>query len=80
VSFNRPQSELNEHREAIEAHFPQPSQPEEPMGRAGSLAWDVGGEPMQDCVMGMDPEPADVDAPQQRPPCDECVAPPAPDC
>jgi hypothetical protein len=50
------------------------------IGPGGSPAWDLGDEHMDDWVLGMDPEPPDVDAPQRGPPCDECVDPPAPDC
>ncbi|MCU0691068.1 MAG: hypothetical protein MUF54_06680 [Polyangiaceae bacterium] len=50
------------------------------MGPGGSLAWDLGNERMDDWVVGMGPEPPDVDETQRAPPCDACVDPPAPDC
>jgi hypothetical protein len=52
----------------------------EPMGPGGSLAWDLGNERMDDRVVGMDPEPADVHETQRGTPCDACVDPPTPDC
>ncbi|MCU0693907.1 MAG: hypothetical protein MUF54_21165, partial [Polyangiaceae bacterium] len=33
----------------------------EPIGPGGSLAWDLGDERMDDWVVGMDPEPPDMD-------------------
>ncbi|MCU0693450.1 MAG: hypothetical protein MUF54_18825 [Polyangiaceae bacterium] len=50
------------------------------MGPGGSLGWDWGDERMDDWVVGMDPEPPDVDAPQRGPLNDQGVDPPAPDC
>jgi hypothetical protein len=65
--------------ERILSHLNLPVAPE-PIGPGGSLAWDLGDERMEDWVVGMDPEPPDVDVTQRGPPCDECVDPPAPDC
>ncbi|MCU0694195.1 MAG: hypothetical protein MUF54_22610 [Polyangiaceae bacterium] len=42
--------------ERIPSHLHLPAAPE-PVGPGGSLAWDVGQEPMQDWVIGMDPQP-----------------------
>jgi hypothetical protein len=50
------------------------------MGPGGSLGWDLGDERKDDWVVGMDPEPPDVDVTQRGLPCDACVDPPAPDC
>jgi hypothetical protein len=48
-----------------------------PVGPGGSMAYDVRGEPMDDWVVGLDPEPPDEDA--RGPPSEwDGVDPPAP--
>jgi hypothetical protein len=47
-----------------------PASPE-PMDPGGSMAWDLGDERMGDWVLGMDPEPPEVDVTQRSPPCDQ---------
>jgi hypothetical protein len=59
------------------SHVHLPMAPE-PVGPGRSLAWELD-EPMQDWVVGMDPEPPDVAMTQRGPPCDACVDPSAPD-
>ncbi|MCU0690142.1 MAG: hypothetical protein MUF54_01945 [Polyangiaceae bacterium] len=63
----------------ILSHINSPAAPQA-IGPGGSLAWNVEHKPMDDWVLGIDSEPADVNAPQRGPPYDECVNPPAPDC
>ena len=62
----------------ILSHLRLPSAPA-PLGPAGSLAYDVTGEPMGDWVVGVDPSPPDQGA--RAPPCDwDGIDPPATDC
>jgi len=51
----------------------------QPLGPAGSLAYDGTGEPMGHWGVGVDPERTDQDA--GAPPCDDDgIDPPAPEC
>jgi hypothetical protein len=63
----------------ILSHLNLPTAPA-PIGPGGSLAWDLGDQSMGDWVVGMDPEPPELDAPQRGPPYDACVDPSAPAC
>jgi hypothetical protein len=65
--------------DVVERILSHPNLPAAPIGPGGSLAWDLDDERMDDWVVGMDPEPPDIDVTQRGPPCGECVDPPSPD-